>query len=150
VTKGSSSDSDGEIEDDNGEDPPEPSALSNTDGTLNWNGADGHLIVGYRIFHASDKGGSTELIGHTTDRSYELPGNSGVYYVRYINNYGTESKLSKEIKVKESNKKKKEDKDKKEDKNKENEKKEKDKKKDKKKKEKEKDADNSNNNNDKK
>ena len=114
VTKGSSSDSDGEIEADNGENPPEPSALSNTDGTLNWNGADGHLIVGYRVFHASEKGGSTELIGHTTDRSYELPGNSGVYYVRAINYFGRESELSKELKVEESNKNKKEDKDKKE------------------------------------
>src|SRR5699024_7117261 len=111
----------------------EPSALSNTDGTLNWNGADGHLIVGYRIFHASDKGGSTELIGHTTDRSYELPGNSGVYYVRAVNYFGRESELSKELKVEESNKEK--------------DKKEKNKKKDKKKKDKEKDEDNSNNNN---
>src|SRR5699024_8322095 len=100
--------------------------------TLNWNGADGHLIVGYRIFHASDKGGSTELIGHTTDRSYELPGNSGVYYVRAVNYFGRESELSKELKVEESNKDKKE---------------EKDKKKDKKKKDKEKNEDNSNNNN---
>src|SRR5699024_7899481 len=103
------------------------------DGTLNWNGADGHLIVGYRIFHASDKGGSTELIGHTTDRSYELPGNSGVYYVRAVNYFGRESELSNELKVEESNKDKKEDKDKK--------------KKDKKKNE---DNSNNNNNNDKK
>lgn len=100
ATKGSSSNAGSGINDDNGEQPPQPSSVSNQGGTLSWNGANGHLIVGYRIFYASEEGGSTELSGHTTDTSFQLPDKSGVYYVRAVNYFGKESELSNEVEIK--------------------------------------------------
>ena len=99
VGSASSSSSSGAIEKDNGKNPPAPKVKA-SDSSLSWDSASGNLIVGYRIYQAKEEGGSTKLIGHTTDTSYKLPGSGGAYYVKAVNYFGRESGLSNPVQSK--------------------------------------------------
>lgn len=111
--KGGSASSGGAIENDNGASPPAPGSLQASGNTITWSGAKGHLIVGYRIYHTSGKGGSAKLIGHTIKPSYAIPSGEGSYHVRAVNYFGRESEPSKTFTIEiEGNDKEKEDKDK--------------------------------------
>ena len=111
--KGGSASSGGAIENDNGASPPAPGSLQASGNTITWSGAKGHLIVGYRIYHSSGKGGSAKLIGHTIKPSYAIPSGEGSYHVRAVNYFGRESEPSKTFTIEiEGNDKEKEDKDK--------------------------------------
>lgn len=111
--KGGSASSAGAIENDNGASPPAPGSLQASGNTITWSGAKGHLIVGYRIYHSSGKGGSAKLIGHTIKPSYAIPSGEGSYHVRAVNYFGRESEPSKTFTIEiEGNDKKKEDKNK--------------------------------------
>lgn len=103
--KGGSSSSASAIDGDRDKNPPAPGSLSASKTNISWGAATGHLIVGYRIYQANDKGSSGKLIGHTTGTSYSLPNKEGVYYVQAVNYYGKESGPSKKVTVKEKDKK---------------------------------------------
>lgn len=148
---GSSSTS-GQFDESDDKTPPAPGSLEASKDEISWSRSKGHLIVGYRIYRAADGDEKASLIGHTTGTSYSTPKDDGVYQVRAVNYFGTESDTSKKITVKSSkkekdekkddNEKKKDKKDKKKKKDKDKDKKdEKDKKEKKDDKEKEKDKD---------
>src|SRR5699024_3486871 len=119
---------------DNGSTPSAPSGLSHSGNKLSWSKASGQMIVGYRVYHAKEEGGSFKAVGHTTGSSVSVSGDGGAFQVRAVNYFGRESSPSKTIILKTSKKEKEEkDKDKKENENNdENEKKKKEKEKDKK------------------
>ena len=115
----------GAISEEDDSKPSAPGSVQASKDTISWSGANGELIVGYRIYQS----GGDKLIGHTTDTSYATPKSDGEYYVRAVNYFGTESDSSKKVTVKTSN-----NKDNNKEKNKEKDKdKDKDKKKDQKK-----------------
>src|SRR5699024_6762711 len=119
---------------DNSSTPSAPSGLSHSGNKLSWSKASGQMIVGYRVYHAKEEGGSFKAVGHTTGSSVSVSGDGGAFQVRAVNYFGRESSPSKTIILKTSKKEKEEkDKDKKENENNdENEKKKKEKEKDKK------------------
>lgn len=99
---GGTSISGAELED-NGQTPPAPTSLSVSGSNITWSGAKGHYIVGYRIYHASEEGGSFKLIGHTIRPSYAIPSSEGVYHIRAVNYFGRESEPSKQFVVESEN-----------------------------------------------
>lgn len=66
--------------------------------TISWTHTKGQLIVGYRIYNASNN----SVVGHTVNSSYTLSSRPGSYYVRAVNYFGKESKSSSRITVKQS------------------------------------------------
>lgn len=74
-----------------------PGGLNASDKNISWKHTNGQLIVGYRIYYASDKNGSYSSIGHTTGTDYKLPNKLGYYHVRAVNYFGEESAPSANI-----------------------------------------------------
>src|SRR5690625_4050825 len=85
------------IEDD-GNAPSTASSLNHSGGNLSWNKSGSHDVVGYRIYKASESGGSFSKVGSTTSTSYSTDG-SGVYHVKAVDYFGRESGASNEITV---------------------------------------------------
>src|SRR5690625_1323012 len=77
--------------------PSPPNSLSADENNVAWNYKKGEMIVGYRIYYASEKGKSFKLIDHTIQPSFTIPNQEGVYHIRAVNYYGEESEPSKEI-----------------------------------------------------
>src|SRR5690625_821418 len=79
--------------------PSAPSSLSAKDNNVSWDYTKGQMIVGYRIYYASEKGKSFKLLSHTIKPSFTIPNQEGVYHIRAVNYFGQESEPSKEIVV---------------------------------------------------
>ena len=102
--------------DDDGKSPSAPGSLGNSGSSLSWNKSGSYDVVGYRIFKASESGGSFSKIGHTTSTSFSAEG-SGVYHIKAVDYFGRESGASNEVTVgNSSSSDEKKDKDKEEDK----------------------------------
>src|SRR5699024_6203984 len=73
---------------DNGSTPSAPSGLSHSGNKLSWSKASGQMIVGYRVYHAKEEGGSFKAVGHTTGSSVSVSGDGGAFQVRAVNYFG--------------------------------------------------------------
>lgn len=82
--------------------PTTPSSVSHSGQTLSW-GQSSNYIVGYRIYHATQEGGSLKRIGHTTNTSYNISNESGYYYIKAVDYFGQESASSESIIVQGTN-----------------------------------------------
>lgn len=82
---------------DDGSTPSAPSGLSISGNKLSWSKASGQMIVGYRVYHASEAGGSYKAVGHTTGSAVSISGDGGAFQVRAVNYFGRESEPSKTI-----------------------------------------------------
>ena len=80
---------------DTGSAPSAPS-VSASDTSLTWDRTTGQNIVGYRVFRASEPGGSFSRIGSTTDTDYSIS-SDGVYHVKAVDYFGRESSASSEV-----------------------------------------------------
>lgn len=74
-----------------------PGGIEASKTNINWKHNKGQLVVGYRIYHASEDSDSYSLIGHTVDPNYKLPDTPGSYHIRAVNYYGEESEPSANI-----------------------------------------------------
>jgi penicillin-binding protein len=81
---------------DTGSSPPAPS-VSSSDSSLSWDRTTGQNIVGYRIYRASESGGSFSRVGSTSDTDYSIDSSDGVYHVKAVDYFGRESSASQEV-----------------------------------------------------
>lgn len=116
----------GEFADEKDSKPKAPNITDADDSKISWDSSSDHLIVGYYIYHASNKDKEAKKIDHTQETSFSLPKEDGEYYVKAVNYFGKKSDSSNTVKVKGNAKKDKKKKDKKKEKNKGKKKKEKD------------------------
>ncbi|MBN8236955.1 penicillin-binding protein [Halobacillus kuroshimensis] len=78
--------------------PSAPGSVSASGSKINWNASGSNDVVGYRIYRASEPGGSYSLLGSTVNTSYSFSGD-GVYAVRAVDYFGQSSSLSSSVTV---------------------------------------------------
>ncbi|MYL29194.1 penicillin-binding protein [Halobacillus halophilus] len=84
--------------DNDGKAPSAPGSVSASGSTISWNASGSSDVVGYRIYRASEPGGSYSLLGSTVNTSYSFSGD-GVYAVRAVDYFGQSSGLSSSVTV---------------------------------------------------
>jgi penicillin-binding protein len=81
---------------DTGSAPAAPS-VSSSDSSISWDRTTGQNIVGYRVYRASESGGSFSRVASTTDTDYSIDSSDGVYHVKAVDYFGRESSASNEV-----------------------------------------------------
>ncbi|GAB3792032.1 transglycosylase domain-containing protein [Virgibacillus kimchii] len=87
---------------DTGSAPSAPS-VSSSGSNLSWDRTTGQNIVGYRVYRASESGGSFSRVGSTTDTDYSIDSSDGVYHVKAVDYFGRESSASNEVSIGDGN-----------------------------------------------
>ncbi|WP_163526662.1 transglycosylase domain-containing protein [Halobacillus ihumii] len=82
-----------------GKSPAAPSSVSVSSSTISWSASSSNDVVGYRVYKASEPGGSFSVIGSTTETSFNFSGGDGIYAVRAVDYFGQSSGNSSTVKV---------------------------------------------------